>query len=982
MSSTHAFPTATSSTGTGSHSGSVTGGPDDRYRETVFLPKTAFPMRGNLPKRELEILARWAESGLDEKIRDAGRGRDAVFTLHDGPPYANGHIHIGHALNKILKDVINRAQRMSGFEVRYMPGWDCHGLPIEWKVEEEYRKKGKDKDTVPVLQFREECRQYAAKWVKAQEEDFRRIGVQAEWAHRYVTMDFSSEADIAGEIGKFLLNGRLYRGLRPVMWSPVEKTALAEAEIEYHDITSTTVHIAFPVVKDATKDGLLEGASAVIWTTTPWTLPVNRALAAGAEIDYAVIEVTETSPESSVPVGAKLIVAQDRLNAFASETGVKAWKTLHVLPGSALEGSVFAHPLRGRGYDHDVPMLLGDFVTTEAGTGLVHMAPSHGQDDFTLCVANGIEVPELVQDNGTYAPWVPELAGVHVFKAADPVCALMMQAREAGAEKGVAAGLMARGEIVHSYPHSWRSRKPIIFRATPQWFISMDEPAHDGSRLRQEALKALETVSFVPAAARRRLTSMVAQRPDWCISRQRSWGVPIAVFVEKRSGEVLRDPDVMARVVEAFRKRGADAWYETDPAEFLGPDRNPEEYEQVFDIVDVWFESGCSHRFVLRQEGVNFPADLYVEGSDQHRGWFQSSLLESVGVEGVAPYKAVVTNGFVLDGQGRKMSKSLGNVILPADVTKSLGADVLRLWVLNSDTNEDLRISNEILKQQGELYRRLRNTLRWLLGALDGYGEEEAVPYAELPPLEKYILHRLSALHARIREAIETHQWNGVYPALHAFCNNDLSAFYFDIRKDVLYCDAPDSLRRRSARTVLDILHRALTTWLAPALVFTAEEAWQARFGEVEGGSVHLQELFTPAASWTDDALAERWDVLRQTRRRVTTALENARRDGLIGASLEAAVTVPLSAEEARAGEGIDWAELCIASQVTPLAAPKAPEPKELEPELSEEAAGEILVTRAEGEKCVRCWRVLEEVGKDAAHPGLCLRCVSAVEEA
>ncbi|TPW36294.1 isoleucine--tRNA ligase [Oecophyllibacter saccharovorans] len=943
---------------------------EDRYRETVFLPKTAFPMRGGLPKREPEMLARWAEMDLDGKIRAQGRGREEVFTLHDGPPYANGHIHIGHALNKIMKDVVNRAQRMSGFEVRYMPGWDCHGLPIEWKVEEEYRKKGQDKDAVPVLQFRNECREYAARWVAAQAEDFKRIGVQAEWANRYVTMDYASEAKIAEEIGKFLLNGRLYRGLRPVMWSPVEKTALAEAEIEYHDITSPTVHIAFPNVKDST-GGKLEGASAVIWTTTPWTLPVNRALAAGPDIAYSVIEVTETAPESLVPVGARLIVADERLEAFAQETGVKAWDVRHRLQGSELEGSVFAHPLRGHGYDHDVPMLMGEFVTTEAGTGLVHMAPSHGQDDFTLCVAHGIEVPELVQDNGTYAPWVPELAGVHVFKAADPVCALMTRAREEGVEKGQAAGLMARGEILHSYPHSWRSRKPIIFRATPQWFISMDEPAHDGSVLRPDALRALENVSFVPASARRRLTSMVAQRPDWCISRQRSWGVPIAVFVEKRSGEVLRDPAVMERIVTAFREHGADAWYSTDAAHFLGPDRDPADYEQVFDIVDVWFESGCSHRFVLHQEGVNFPADLYLEGSDQHRGWFQSSLLESVGAEGKAPYKAVVTNGFVLDGQGRKMSKSLGNVILPADVIKSLGADVLRLWVLNSDTNEDLRISQEILKQQGELYRRLRNTLRWLLGGLDGFSDAEKVAYEDLPELEKYILHRLSALHERIAEAVRTHQWNGVYPALHAFCNNDLSAFYFDIRKDAVYCDAPDSHRRRSVRTVLDILHRALSTWLAPALVFTAEEAWQARFGQQE--SVHLQDFFSPGPDWADPALASRWDLLRQTRRRVTTALEGARRDGLIRASLEAKVTLPLTEAEAKAGQGVDWAELCIASQVeTRPAAPSAVQ--------EEEGMEEVGVAQAKGEKCLRCWRVLEEVGRDHHHPELCLRCVEVVE--
>lgn len=933
----------------------------ERYRDSVFLPKTSFPMRGNLPKREPETLKHWEDMALDERIWEAGRSCETIFTLHDGPPYANGHIHIGHALNKVMKDVINRAQRMNGAQVRYMPGWDCHGLPIEWKVEEEYRKKGKDKDAVPVLQFRAECREYAARWVDAQREDFKRIGIQAEWDHRYVTMDFSSEAQIVEEIGKFLMNGRLYRGLRPVMWSPVEKTALAEAEVEYHDIKSTTLHVAFPIVKDPTAESALKDTSAVIWTTTPWTIPVNRALAAGPEIVYQVVCVQEVTAESVLPVGSKLLIAQERLDIFASEVGMTRWQVLHTLPGQALEGAVFAHPLRNRGYEHDVPLLLGDFVTTDAGTGLVHMAPAHGQDDFQLCREHGVEITELVQDNGTYVSWMPELAGVHVFKATTPVCALLEEERDAAAQKGLAVGLMARRVIEHSYPHSWRSKKPVIYRATPQWFIAME--SDEGEGLREQALEALKQIDFVPASARRRLTTMVAQRPDWCISRQRSWGVPIAVFVEKRTGTVLRDPDVMKRVVRLFHERGADAWYDTNPAVFLGEGRDPADYEQVFDIVDVWFESGCSHRFVLEQEGMNYPADLYLEGSDQHRGWFQSSLLESVGSQGWAPYKAVATNGFVLDGQGRKMSKSLGNVIVPEDVTKKLGADVLRLWILNSDVNEDLRISQDILKQQGELYRRLRNTLRWLIGALDGFSEDEKLPYEELPSLEKYILHRLTEVHQRIMEAVNTHQWNGVYPLLHGFCNNDLSAFYFDIRKDSIYCDGQDSVTRRASRTVLDYLHRALATWLAPALVFTAEESWQARFGLEE--SVHLQRFFKSDASWYDPTLSKRWESLRYTRRRVTTALEGARREGSIRGSLDAQVELPLSAEERAYGEGIDWAELCLASYVHVC---------------DGEEDAPVGVRPADGEKCARCWRVLSDVGENETHTHLCHRCVSVVE--
>lgn len=952
--------------------------PQDRYRDTVFLPRTSFPMRGNLPTREPEILARWESMGLDESIIEAGKGKP-VFTLHDGPPYANGHLHIGHALNKINKDVINRAQRMNGARVRYVPGWDCHGLPIEWRVEEEYRKAGKNKDDVPVLQFRAECREYARRWLDIQAEEFKRLGVQGEWKNRYATMDFSSESAIVGEIGKFLLTGGLYRGLRPVMWSPVEKTALAEAEIEYHDITSTTIHVAFPIEADPTPGQALQGASAVIWTTTPWTIPANRAIAYGPEIAYVVLRADIMEENSLVAPGSRFLVAEERVSDFCKQAGIQDHHILYTLPGEALEGTICAHPLRGCGYEFDVPMLPGEFVTTDAGTGLVHMAPAHGQDDFLLTRQYGIEVPELVQDDGTYAPWVPHFAGIHVFKAADPVCNALTEAAQRWAANGdAAAGLVARSSIVHSYPHSWRSRKPIIFRATPQWFIRMD----GDQALRRKALDALADVTFVPEAARNRLTSMIEQRPDWCISRQRAWGVPIAVFVEKSTGEVLRDPAVMQRIVDAMAEHGADIWYSADPATFLGEGRDPAQYEQVFDIVDVWFESGSTHSFVLGQDGLNFPADLYLEGSDQHRGWFQSSLLESVGTRGVAPMKAIVTNGFVLDEQGRKMSKSLGNVIAPKEVTDKLGADILRLWVVNSDSNEDLRIGNEILKQQGELYRRLRNTLRWLLGALDGFTPEEAVPFEQLPELERYILHRLSDLGGLLKQAVQTHQWVGVYPMLHGFCTTDLSAFYFDVRKDALYCDAPSSLRRRAARTVLDILHRALATWLAPVLVFTAEEAWTSRFGEET--SVHLQAFLEPDPAWHDVALGERWNQIRALRRVITTELEGARRGGVIGSSLEARLSLPLTEQEQAVFGDVDWAELAIVSQADIQLLTNVPS-LYIDDSATTEHEGVVSahpgpgVGEAEGSKCLRCWRVLPEVGSQTAHPGLCLRCSDVV---
>ncbi len=899
------------------------------YRSTVFLPQTGFPMRGELPVREPEILARWDRIGLWARTRAAAAGRPK-WVLHDGPIYSNGHLHIGHALNRILKDVIMRAHRMAGQDVDYIPGWDTHGLPIEWKVEEEYRKTGRDKDAVPVLDFRDECRRYSAHWLDVQTAEFIRLGVTGDWAGRYATMDFASEAAIAGEIGKFLLNGALYRGLRPVMWSPVEKTALAEAEIEYHDRTSDTVYVRFPVLT-----GPLVGASVVIWTTTVWTLPANRALAYGPAIIYADVRVDTVAEGSLARPGERILLATPLIDAVCAAAGITSHTVLGEHPGETLAGTICAHPLRGHGYDHDAPLLAADYVTTDQGTGFVHIAPAHGEEDFALGRAHGIEIPELVQDDGTYAASTPGFAGLHVFKAAGPVAAALEQA----------GGLLARGTLHHSYPHSWRSKAPVIYRATPQWFIRMDGPEH----IRARALDAIAATRFVPEAGRTRLASMVAGRPDWCISRQRAWGVPIPVFVDRTTNEPLRDPAVLARITDAFAAEGADAWYHSPPARFLG-DHDPAQFEQVMDIVDVWFESGSTQAFTLESRGQPWPADLYLEGSDQHRGWFQHSLLEAIGTRGAAPFRAVSTHGFVLDEAGRKMSKSLGNVTAPQQVTDTLGADILRLWVVNSDVSEDLRIGPEILKQQAELYRRLRNTLRWLLGSLDGFSEAEIVAYDELPELERWVLHRLSELDARVRGALASDDWTGVYPELHAFCSADLSAFYFDVRKDWLYCDAPDSLRRRAVRTVLDRLHRCLVLWLAPVLCFTAEEAWLARFPS-DDGSVHLQTFAPVPATWSDPALAARWATLRTARSEITSALEAARASKLVGASLQGAVALPppmLALLDADA-----WAELAIVSAVTP--------------------GDTLAVTRAPGEKCARCWRVLPEVN-DAS---LCRRCTA-----
>jgi isoleucyl-tRNA synthetase len=926
--------------------------PKRDYRDTVFLPNTPFPMRADLPKREPALLARWEKLGLWQRLRAEAAGRPK-FILHDGPPYANGNLHIGHALNKILKDVINRAKQMAGFDANYVPGWDCHGLPIEWKIEEQYRAAGRDKDAVDPVTFRAECRAYAEHWLGVQSGEFQRLGVAGDWAKPYATMTFPAEAQIFREIGKFLMNGGLYRGAKPVLWSPVEKTALADAEVEYHDHTSATIWVRFPIVAAPAPD--LAGAAIVIWTTTPWTMPGNRAVAYGAEIDYALIAVEGVAEGSRARVGEHMLVALALLPEVAKEAGITQHVVRRVLKGAELAGTVCAHPLRGKGYDFDVPALPGDFVTTEAGTGFVHIAPGHGEDDWHLGQANGLPTPDTVGPDGTYFAHVPLFAGVHVYKAAEPVCAALDEA----------GGLLARGILVHSYPHSWRSKAPLIFRNTPQWFIAMD----GNHGVRAPALAAIEETRFVPPPGQTRLRSMIAQRPDWCVSRQRAWGVPIAIFVDKRSGEPLRDQAVIDRIADAFEAHGADAWWTMPAAAFLGEGRNPDDYERITDIVEVWFESGSTHAFVLEQRAdLAWPADLYLEGSDQHRGWFHSSLLESCGTRGRAPYKAVLTHGFTLDEQGRKMSKSLGNVTAPQEVITQYGADILRLWVMSSDYTEDQRIGPEILKQQAELYRRIRNTLRWLLGALDGFSEDERVAEAAMPKLERWVLHRLSELDARVRAATDGYTWTGVFAELHQFCATDLSAFYFDVRKDALYCDRPDSLRRRAARTVLDHLFTCLTAWLAPVLVFTAEEAWLARFPS-EDGSVHLRQFPAVPAAWRDEALAAKWARIREVRRAVTGAIEGERAAGRIGASLQASISLALPAEDGALLSAPGWSEVTIVSETT------------LGPQLatSAGAAAVVGVAKAPGLKCDRCWKVLPEVGTHEDHPGLCTRCADAV---
>lgn len=942
-------------------------------KTTVFLPRTDFPMKAGLPALEPRLLERWNSIGLFKRLRETARGRE-TFILHDGPPYANGHLHIGHALNKILKDIIVRTQQMQGKDAPYVPGWDCHGLPIEWKIEEKYRAAGLDKDEVDIVDFREECRAFARSWIDIQREEFKRLGVTGDWDHPYTTMTNDAEAVIVAELGKFLLDGSLYKGAKPVLWSVVEKTALAEAEVEYHDHTSITIWVKFPVVTASRPE--LDGAKVVIWTTTPWTMPGNRAIAFGAGFEYALVEVESTPASGLAEVGERLVVLADLVEQVAKDAGC-TFRIITKINGADLAGTVCHHPLKHHpeakgGYDFAVPLLAGEFVTTDTGTGFVHIAPGHGEDDWHLGKANQIVIPDTVQADGTYYPHVAIFAGQSVLaqgkngKYYSPVAKAVIAAMtECG-------NLLAHGKIEHSYPHSWRSKAPLIFRNTPQWFISMEQ-----NGLRAKALAAIADTRFVPAQGRNRIGAMIENRPDWCVSRQRAWGVPIAVFVEKKSGQPLRDPEVMARIVDAFKTDGSDSWFTSPPSRFLGNGYDPEEYEQVFDILDVWFDSGCTHAFVLEGNEwphLSSPASLYLEGSDQHRGWFHSSLLESCGTRGRAPYDAVLTHGFVLDEAGRKMSKSLGNVVAPQEVVDAQGADILRLWVAGSDSSDDLRIGPEILKTQVDIYRRLRNTLRYLLGALDGFSAAERVEYAELPELERSVLHRLAELDRGLREACDGFTFHGWFAELHTFCAVDLSAFYFDIRKDALYCDRPDSPRRRAARTLFDILLDTLCKWLAPFLCFTAEEAWLARHPSADG-SVHLEHFPTLPATWRDEALAARWAKIRDVRRVVTGALEVERAAKRIGSSLQAKPVLTVSDEVRDLLAGLDLAEIFITSGAELVVGA----PGEGAFVLADVPGIAVQPQAAEGAKCARCWKVLPEVG-ESAHAGVCHRCADAMD--
>jgi isoleucyl-tRNA synthetase len=964
------------------------------YKDTIFLPKTDFPMRGGLPQQEPQRLAKWEAADIYGQLRADAKKRNApAFMLHDGPPYANGHIHIGTSMNKILKDLVVRSRQMTGFDADYIPGWDCHGLPIEWKVEEEYRAAGKQKRDVPMAEFRKACRDYAQKWIDIQRSEFKRLGGAGNWNNPYLTMAYSSEAATVKEFLKVAMSRQLKRGAKPVMWSPVEQTALAEAEIEYADRKATMIWVKFPIVQAGVEgtgprlDNLMD-ASVVIWTTTPWTIPANRAISYNPDIEYGVYEITEvpTAEELGfapwVKAGDKLVLADKLAQQVLTAAKAKKWNRLQSANPALI--SICQHPLcdgdvikQVGNYAFQVPLLAGSHVSDDAGSGFVHTAPSHGEDDYEVWMANAkrlaergidVSIPNTVDEFGRYTKACPGFEGLEIITLEGKKRGEDGPANKAVMEKLVAAGaLLARGMTTLRDAHSWRSKAPVIRRGTPQWFIAMDRSLDqwDGKTLRELCLSAIDATAFTPERGRQRIRAMVEERPDWLISRQRAWGVPLTLFVNRETGEILKDEAVNKRIIDAVEKGGADAWFGGEAASFLGNGYDATRFEKINDILDVWFDSGTTHAFTLEDRGLKWPADVYLEGSDQHRGWFQSSLLESCATRGRAPYDAIVTHGFVQAEDGEKMSKSLGNVISPMEVCDKFGADILRIWVASSDYWDDPSFGWNLFNANSDIYRKLRNTMRYLLGALDGFDDKEQVSLNEMPGLERWVLHRLAELDGVVTKAYHAYDFKVAFHALVNFCVVDLSAVYFDIRKDSLYCDAPSTLRRRACRTVMDEVFKRLAIWFAPVMVFTCEEAWEQRYPGAN--SVHLQQFPQTPDGWLNAGVAAKWDAIFKVRKAVTEALEVERREKRIGSSLEATVAVSVgdaSLLDAFAGE--DAAEIFITSGANLV------------------AGGEgITVTssRAGGVKCARSWKYFDPATADPAFPDITPRDAVAVRE-
>ncbi len=914
-------------------------------KDSITLPKTEFSMKADLPKKEPDILNNWIKNDIYKKLREQSASKEK-FILHDGPPYANGHLHMGHALNKILKDIIVKYQQLLNKNSIYVPGWDCHGLPIEWKIEEEYRAKKKNKDDVPIIEFRKQCRDFASKWISIQKKEFQRLGVIGDWDNPYTTMHFRAEAQIVRELGKFLENGGIYKGHRPVLWSVVEKTALADAEVEYHDHKSTTIYACFPISK--TDNDKLKDHSIVIWTTTPWTIPGNRALAIHNEIEYKSLSFKNDNKNRNI------IIAGGLIETFIKENSIENFTVNFSIQGHELSKTLCKHTLYDSGYDFEVPVIHGDFVTTEQGTGIVHICPVHGMDDFILGKKHDLELPMTINESGIYYDHIPVFKGQHIFKVDQNVCDEIKKNKN----------LISQGILVHSYPHSWRSKAPLVYKNTSQWFISMDT-----NDLRVKALKAIDDTDFFPKQGQKRLRSMIQDRPDWCVSRQRVWGVPLPIFVSKKTGEPLRDQNVIEKIAKIYEEEGGDAWFNSEASRFLSPEYDPNEFEQVKDVVEVWFDSGSTHSYVLEErEDLHWPASMYLEGSDQHRGWFHSSLLESCGTRDRAPFESILSHGFVVDGKGRKMSKSIGNVISPDEIINKYGADILRIWVVASDYSEDLKIDNQIISYQIDSYRKIRNTLRFLLGNLNNFNKQDLVKPEQMPELERYLLTRISNLNHTLKDLVSKHDYHGIYTVLLNFCTLELSAFYFDIRKDSLYCDNIKSLKRRSTSTCLHIIFEFLSKWLSPIVSFTCEEAWNSRnYGDKK--SILLQNITEEEFTYEDTSLEKVFVELKRVRKSVTSALELKRNEKLIGSSLQAKVILYLPKNTINAIENLDLAEMCIVSNV------------EIQ-DISNKSENSINfddediyveIKCADGEKCERCWTVLEEVSSNKNN--LCNRC-------
>ncbi len=930
---------------------------NNKYNETMLLPKTEFGMRGKLPTEEPKMIEYWEKIRLWDRLREESANKKK-FILHDGPPYANGPIHIGTAANKILKDIINRTMQIEGYDSLYIPGWDCHGLPIEWQIEKKYREKGKNKEDISIKDFRQECRVFANKWIDIQKKSFTRLFVLADWSKPYLTMDFESEAIILEEFSKLFFNGYIYQGSKPVMWSPVEKTALAEAEIEYKDIKSTSIYTAFRI-KDS-KDPLLKNASIMIWTTTPWTIPGNRAIAYGKNIKYCLFEIKKS--ENKNLIESKFIVAEALLKTVCDYCKILDFKTIQTFDGVKFNGTICIHPFYDYGYQYDIPLLEGDFVEDTEGTGLVHIAPCYGEDDYNLAKRYEIDIKDIVEDNGCYKNNTPIFSGIHVFKAHTKVIEKLTDI----------LSLVGVREYIHSYPHSWRSKKPIIFRTTPQWFISMDK-----NNLKETAIKEIKSTDWIPASSKNRILSMVENRPDWCISRQRSWGVPLTIFVNKKTGEPLKDKEVMKRIILDVKKRGSDVWLSESPFKYLGEENDPEDYYAVNDILDVWFDSGTSHAYVLEKNKLNWPADLYLEGTDQHRGFFQSSLLAACGTKGKAPYKSVITHGFVQDGQGRKMSKSLGNVVNPEDIINKSGADVLRLWVATTDYSEDMRIGAEVLNNLNDNYRRIRNTFRFILGNVGQLKSEDCLKYDELEEIDKYILARVYELYELRKLAIKKHSYHVFFKSLFEFCSVDLSAFYFDISKDILYCNLLTDKKRKCKTTILFHLYECLTSWYAPVLCHTMEEAWKT-YKTLPLESVHLRGKANVSDDWLNKGLLKKWSKVKKVRRIVNTAIELARNEKKIGSSLEVEVSVLTNdISLTQIISSVSMNEICIVSSFEIKKKKESLDKNHIAKVDNSVDDLNIYIYKTNKEKCLRCWQYKLEVKENN---GLCNRCKNSVE--